>query len=88
MVSGEIRPDSDSKAIEDATNEAEEQIIKDVLADMQDPTGELNSMQVPKVQGPLSGVASESARNKRLIFNPTINQQIRNRVNFNKRPDM
>lgn len=44
MVSGELRPDSESKAIEDATNEAEEQIIKDVLADMQDPTTELNSM--------------------------------------------
>jgi len=39
-----LKPDSESKAIEEATNEAEEKIIKDVLADLQDPTGELNSM--------------------------------------------
>ena len=44
VASGEIRPDSEGRAIEEATNEAEEQIIKDVLADMQDSTGELNSI--------------------------------------------
>lgn len=69
------------EAIEDDEFD-ENAVLAEVLEGVADPTGEQNAIQVAKGQK-LTG-AEAAAQRRKLIYNPTINQQIRNRVNFKK----
>ena len=59
----------------------ENAVLAEVLEGVTDPTGEQNAIQVAK-GSKMTG--NEAPNRKKLIYNPTINQQIRNRVNFKK----
>lgn len=76
--------------VEEVANEDidEQAVIENVIqGGIVNPTGISNSVQVLGKGAGQSQDLGDSASKKQLILNPTINQQIRNRVNYKKQTD-